>query len=188
MSIMSLANHFIVASPSIKNPDFKQAVIYVCEHQDQGSVGLIINQPIQKSIDIVFNQLHIERPQGQQNHTPLLLGGPTQPERGFVIHRPFGHWHSSLLLIPDDVMITTSNDIIRAIARNEGPRDVLVTLGYVAWANKHLEDEIIKEDSWLVVPFKSELLYDVPFENRWEAAGLSIGVQMKSLITDAGHA
>ena len=119
---------------------------------------------------------------------PLLFGGPIQPERGFVIHRPVGHWHSSLTLLPNDVAITTSNDIIRAIAHDEGPKDALVTMGYVAWLEHQLEDEIVKQGNWLVVPFKSELLYDVPFEHRWEAAGLSIGVHMNELILGAGHA
>ena len=118
---------------------------------------------------------------------PLLFGGPLQPERGFVIHRPFGKWQSSLALLPNDVTITTSNDIIRAIANDAGPKDVLVALGYVAWLENQLEQEIML-DSWVVVPFKSALLYDVPFEQRWEAAGMSIGIHMNELTLGAGHA
>jgi putative transcriptional regulator len=185
---MALTNHFLIAMPAIQNPDFARSVIYICEHHDQGTVGLIINRPMRQSLGIVFEQLKITPSVTEKNQMPLLFGGPVQPDRGFVIHRPLGHWNSSLALLPNDVTITTSNDIIRAIARDEGPKDVLVTLGYVAWFENQLEEEIIKQGSWLVAPFKSELLYDVPFERRWEVAGLSIGVHMNELISDAGHA
>lgn len=187
-SQMLLTNHLLIATPSIQNPDFAHTVIYVCEHHVQGTVGLIINRPMKYSIDIVFEQLNIVPTQTGQHKMPLLFGGPIQPERGFVIHRPCGHWNSSLALLPNDVTITTSNDIIRAIAHDAGPKDALVTLGYVAWLEHQLEDEIVKQGAWLVVPFKPELLYDVPFEDRWEAAGLSIGVHMNELVLGAGHA
>ncbi len=188
MSKMSLTNHLLVATPSIQNPDFTHSVIYICEHHAHGTVGLIINRPMKHSLGLVFEQLNIVPTYTEKNQMPLLFGGPIQPERGFVIHRPFGHWHSSLVLLPNDVAITTSNDIVRAIANGEGPKDVLVTLGYVAWLENQLEEEIIKQGSWLVVPFKPELLYDVPFEDRWEATALSIGVHMNELILGAGHA
>ncbi len=187
-SQMSLANQFLIAMPSVQNPDFAHSVIYICEHHVQGTVGLIINRPMQQSLGLVFDQLHIVPTHDEKNKLPLLFGGPMQPERGFVIHRPFGHWHSSLALLPDDVTITTSNDIIRAIAVDKGPKDVLVALGYVAWVENQLEDEIVKQNSWLVCPFDLGLLYDVPFERRWETAGLSIGVHMNELTLDAGHA
>ena len=188
LSQMSLTNHLLIATPSIQNPDFSHTVIYVCEHHAHGTVGLIINRPMKQSLGLVFEQLQIMPTQAVTNHLPLLFGGPIQPERGFVIHRPRGQWHSSLELLPNDVSITTSNDIIRAIAHDEGPKDALVTMGYVAWLDNQLEDEIINQGAWLVVPFKADLLYDVPFERRWEAAGLTIGVNMNELIMGAGHA
>ncbi len=117
---MSLANHLLVAMPSSKDVNFAQSVIYVCEHHVQGTVGLIINRPMQFDLNFVFNQLRIESTLPTAQHIPLLFGGPIQPERGFVIHRPFGHWRSSLSLLSDEVTITTSNDIIRAIAENKG--------------------------------------------------------------------
>lgn len=188
VSQMLLANHLLIATPSIQNSDFAHAVIYICEHHAQGTVGLIINRPMKHSMGLVFEQLHIAPLHVEKNKMPLMFGGPIQPERGFVIHRPFGHWNSSLALLPNEVTITTSNDIIRAIAQDAGPKDVLVTLGYVAWVENQLEDEIIKQGAWLIVPFKPELLYDVPFERRWEAAALSIGVHMNELVLGAGHA
>ena len=184
---MSLANQLLIAMPSIQAPTFMHTVIYVCEHHVQGTVGLIINRPMNQNLGLVFDQLHLESSRPEKNQMPLLFGGPIQSDRGFVIHRPFGHWQSSLELLPNDVTITTSNDIIRAIAQDAGPNDVLVTLGYVAWIENQLEKEII-DNAWLVCPFNAALLYDVPFERRWEAAGLSVGVNMNELTLGAGHA
>ncbi len=186
-SHMSLANHLLIASPLLHDAKLSHSVIYICEHHVQGTVGLIINHPMRQSLGLVFEQLQIEPIHAEINRRPLLFGGPVQPERGFVIHRPYGHWQSSIALLPNDVTITTSNDIIRAIARDTGPKDALVTMGYVGWNERQLEQEIML-DSWLVVPFKSALLYDVPFEQRWEAAGLSIGIHMNDLTFGAGHA
>lgn len=137
-------------------------------------------------MSIVFQQLAIEPIRIERNSEPLLFGGPIQPERGFVIHKQVGGWRSSLFL-QDEVTVTTSNDIIRAIAQDKGPKDVLVTLGYTAWLGDQLEKEVI-DNRWLVCPYKAELVYEVPFQNRWEYAGLSIGVKMNQLTSSAGHA
>ncbi len=182
----SLANHLLIAMPTLNDPNFSKSVIYVCEHQIQGTVGLIINRPMQFPLSLVFDQLDIEPVRVESNRTPLMFGGPLQPERGFVIHRPFGGWRSSLAL-RDGVTVTTSNDIIRAIAKDDGPKDVLVTLGYVGWGENQLDQEVI-DNVWLVCPYKPELLYDVPFEERWEYAGLTIGVKMNQLTSSIGHA
>ena len=121
-----------------------------------------------------------------QNQSPLLFGGPIQPERGFVIHRPSGEWQSSLLL-REGVTVTTSNDIIRAIAVNKGPQDVLVALGYTGWTEEQFEKEL-KDNLWLVCPFRAELLYEVPFAQRWEYAGKILGVKMNELSLFTGNA
>lgn len=184
--ISSLANHLLIAMPSLNDPNFERTVIYLCEHHEQGSVGLIINRPMQFPLGIVFQQLQIEPLQIEQNRLPLLFGGPIQPERGFVIHKQSGGWRSSLFL-QDEVTVTTSNDIIRAIAQNTGPKDVLVTLGYSGWVEEQLEKEVM-DNFWLVCPYKSEILYEVPFEDRWEYAGLTLGVKMNQLSSSAGHA
>ncbi len=182
----SLANHLLIAMPSLDDPNFKHSVVYMCEHHVQGSVGLIINRPMEFPLGFVFDQLQIQPSQTEKNQIPLLFGGPVQPDRGFVIHRPFGTWKSSLAL-QDNVTVTTSNDIIRAIADDTGPKDALVTLGYALWSSNQLEQEMM-DNVWLVCPAKSELLYDVPFEERWMQAGLSIGVDMRKLTSDPGHA
>ncbi len=182
----SLANHLLIAMPSLADPNFEHSVIYICEHHIQGTVGLIINKRMQFPLGLVFEQMKIESPSNEQNQMPLLYGGPVQPERGFVIHRPIGGWRSSLSL-RDDVTVTTSSDILRAIAANTGPKDVLVTLGYSGWGGNQLEQEVLA-DVWLVCPYSAEILYEVPFSERWEYAGLTIGVKMSQLTHHAGHA
>jgi putative transcriptional regulator len=184
--ITSLANHLLIAMPGLTDPNFDRSVIYVCENQEQGSVGLIINRPMTYPLGFVFEQLNIEPINVEKNSLPLLFGGPVQPERGFVIHRPLGGWRSSLS-ITDEVTVTTSNDIIRAIATDTGPKDVLVTLGYAGWGEHQLEKEVL-DNVWLVCPYKPELLYEVPFPDRWRYAASLIGVDINLLCSDAGHA
>jgi putative transcriptional regulator len=183
--IGSFSNMMLVATPAMSDPNFYHSVIYICEHQPEGAVGLIINRPMEFPISMIFEQLQIQ-PKGQHlSSRPLLFGGPIQPERGFVIHKQLGPWQSSLNL-RDGVSITTSNDIIRAIALDKGPQDLLVTLGFTGWGSQQLEEEI-KKDSWLICPFTSELLYDVPFEKRWLYAGSLLGVDMNQLCSQSGH-
>lgn len=182
----SFANQLLIAMPSMADPNFAHAVVYVCENQPQGSVGLIINKPSTFPMSFIFRQLNIEPMQIKLNERPILLGGPIQPERGFVIHKQAGGWSSSLVL-RENVIITTSNDIIRAMAVDAGPQDSLVTLGYTGWSEHQLETEIMN-DSWLVCPFSSELLYEIPFEKRWHYAGGLLGVDMNKLSSHSGHA
>lgn len=184
--IGSFSNMLLVAMPSMADPNFNHTVIYVCEHQSEGAVGLIINRPMEFPISMIFEQLQIEPSKEKISTRPLLFGGPIQPERGFVIHKQLGSWQSSLNL-RDGVSITTSNDIIRAIALDEGPRDLLVALGFAGWSAQQLEEEI-KKDAWLICPFKPELLYDVPFEKRWFYAGSLLGIDMNNISGQSGHA
>lgn len=182
----SLANHLLIAMPSMTDPNFQRAVIYVCENHIQGTVGLIINRPMEYPLSLVFDQMQIQPARKEKSLEPLMYGGPVQPERGFVIHRPTGVWRSSLSL-REDVTVTTSNDIIRSIAADTGPEDALITLGYAGWGERQLEQEVM-ENVWLVCAYRAEILYDVPFKDRWEYAGLTLGVKMGQLSSDAGHA
>lgn len=182
----SFANLFLIAMPGMADPNYSRSVIYICEHHTEGTVGLMINRPMPFSLGVVFDELKIESIHLPSRARPLLFGGPLQPERGFVIHRPFGEWRSSLKL-QEGVTITTSNDIIRAMAAEKGPSDALVTLGFSAWNMQQLEQEI-GENKWLVCPYKPELLYEVPFEKRWEYAGSLIGVNMNLITSGSGHA
>ena len=185
-STAALRGALLVAMPSLHGSPYERSVVYVCEHQPEGAVGLIINHPLPYPLGFMFDQLNIESKSAMQKDSPLLFGGPMQPERGFVIHRPIGEWRSSMLL-SDDVAITTSNDIIRAIAIDKGPEDALVALGFVAWSPGQLDKEV--EDKWLVCPYDTKLLYDTPFEDRWKLTALAIGVDLDQLIeTGKGHA
>jgi len=184
---MSLANHFLVAMPSQDNLIFSKSVIYVCDYHQLGTVGLIINRPTDFSIRLLIYTLNLDIDPSLTLDKPLLFGGPQQPERGFVIHRPFGNWNSSLLLLNNQVTVTTSSDIIGSLLKGLGPKDALVTLGYVGWNSSQLEREII-DNRWLVCPFTPEILYDVPFEKRWKETALTIGVHMEQLISGGGHA
>ncbi len=185
-TVLTLRGHLLVAMPSLHGQGFEHAVIYVCEHQMHGSVGLIINKPLIYPVSSVFDQLKIESSSLTQKERPLLFGGPMQTERGFVMHRPSGHWRSSLL-IDDDVTITTSNDIIHALARDEGPKDAFVMLGFVGWDSTQLQKEILN-DAWLVCPCKPEILYDLSYEKRWEQTAALLGVHMNQIIENGGHA
>lgn len=186
MSTASLANHFLVAMPNLHDPSFRHAVVYVCEHQPDGAVGLIVNHPMEYPMKMVFDQLKIPSEESVMRESPVMFGGPVQPERGFVIHRPQGNWRSSLLL-QQDVTVTTSNDIIRAIAGKDGPKDVLVALGFAGWSEKQLDEEILA-NSWLVCPYNSELMYEVPYDKRWEYAGSILGIRINELGSQIGHA
>ena len=184
---MFLENHFLIAMPNLDDIVFFQSVIYVCEHKKNGSVGLMVNRPMRYSLEMVFNQLNIVMKSKERINEPLLFGGPLQPNRGFVIHRPSGTWKSSLSMRSPELAITTSNDILVSIANNTGPKEAMVALGYVGWSAEKLEQEIIN-NAWLICPFKPEILYDVPFEQRWLAAGRSLGVDMESIVSKEGHA
>ncbi len=184
---MSLANHFLVAMPSLNDIIFSQAVIYICEHHEKGSVGMIVNRPTGHPASMIFDQIGISPNKDASKYLPLLFGGPIQADRGFVIHRPTGHWQSSLILVQDEVTITTSNDIVRSIANNEGPKDALIVMGYLGWDQRELEREVMKDNMWMVCPYHAELLYDIPFAERWKAAAMTLGVNMDNL-TGSGHA
>ncbi len=184
---MSLANHFLVATPAQNDLIFAESVIYICDYHELGTVGLIVNRPTEFSVNLLLDTLDIDQVPTMIQEKPLMFGGPLQPERGFVIHRPVGHWRSSLLLLKDEVTVTTSSDIISSILKGNGPEDALVALGYVGWDSAQLEKEII-DNRWLVCPFKAELLYDVPFDRRWKEAALTIGVHMEQMISGGGHA
>lgn len=183
--MMPLTHQLLIAAPTVDLDPFSQTVVYVCQHELRGSFGLIINQPLPYSMNLVFDNLQVTPKNESLKYKPLMFGGPMEKERGFVLHRPFGEWRSSRI-INEKVTITTSNDIIRALAANQGPKDSLVALGFVAWDTLQLEQEV-RDTNWLVCPFAEKLIYDVPYKDRWYEAGLTMGVDMNHLITRPGH-
>jgi putative transcriptional regulator len=186
-----LTNYFLIAMPAMMDPFFHHAVIYVCEHNADGAMGIIINHPTDITLADVLE--HMEIPLGDPRHTfsaPVLAGGPVRQERGFVIHRPAGEWQASLTL-QEDIAVTTSRDILIALLHGSGPSDYLVALGYASWNAGMLEKEIANND-WLTLPVKPELLFKEPYADRWKTAGKLLGIdfdyQQNYLSDEAGHA
>jgi putative transcriptional regulator len=186
-----LTNHFLIAMPGITDTYFSRSVVYICEHNHRGAVGIIVNQPLQslranlseilkKFLDGITdaNELY--------DDCPILCGGPIHPERGFVLHRPDTEWQSSFKL-SSEVCITASNDILQAIARQKGPKKFIFSLGYSCWIPGQIEKEII-DNMWLIVPATSSILFDVPLHERWRTAMNSLGVDVQKLVCRGGCA
>jgi len=181
-----LNNHFLIAMPALEDPNFFHSVTYICEHNDQGAMGLVINQPLDIALSEVLTHMSIEISDNDMNFTPVYLGGPVQPERGFVLHEPLGHW-DSMLEITDSVGITTSRDILQAINDGKGPGRSLVALGYAGWAAGQLEQELV-DNTWLTCPAETAIIFDTPTEKRWAAAAASLGIDINTLSDNCGHA
>lgn len=184
----SLQNHFLIATPGMQDPNFVRSVVYICEHSPEGAMGIIVNTPLQLELGDVLDNMNIKTLDQKILHTPVLAGGPIQQERGFVIHRlDKNHsWESSLAL-NTQISITTSKDILEAIADQKGPDDLIIALGYAGWESGQLEKEIA-QNSWLCGPADPNILFNIPIEQRWRAAGALLGIDMDNLSYDVGHA
>lgn len=183
----SLKDHFLIAMPSMADPNFIHSVIYICEHSPEGAMGIVINVPSNIYLGDVLQNMNIATNDKKLADTPVLAGGPIQQERGFVIHRHSpDKWESSLALT-QQISITTSKDILYAIANHKGPKDMIIALGYAGWDSGQLEKEIA-QNTWLCGPASPQVLFDIPPENRWRAAGALLGVDMDCLSSEVGHA
>jgi putative transcriptional regulator len=183
----SLRDHFLIAMPGMADPIFTHSVIYICEHSPEGAMGIVVNLPLNIHLGDVLNNMNIKTDDQHLSSMPVLAGGPIQQERGFVIHRASKHkWESSLNLT-SNLSITTSKDILQAIAEHKGPKDVIVALGYACWESGQLEKEIA-QNTWLCGPADLQVLFDIPPENRWRAAGALLGIDMDHLSSQVGHA
>lgn len=186
MNMESLVGQFLISMPALQDGLFARSLVYLCQHDDRGAVGFIINKPMKKiSIQTVLEQLGIEA-SGAELNTVLLSGGPVQPERGFVIHPANQVWRSTFEPSPG-IAVTTSLDILEAIGRGEGPNQTLLALGYAGWEPGQLEDEI-KANAWLTCDFDKRLLFETEFEDRWRLAAGSFGFNFETMVTEAGHA
>ncbi len=190
---MTLKNQFLIATPAMQDPFFKKSVIYICEHNESGASGLIINHPIRCPLAFVFEQMDIEITVPALGEANLMIGGPVHQEHGFVMHRDTGErWRSSLKM-QNGLCVTTSQDILKAIAVGNGPKSMLFVLGYSSWDAGQIEQELIQDDVWWTYPADDcSLLFDVPVEKRWETLMLKIGVNVNSnvnqYISNIGHA
>jgi putative transcriptional regulator len=184
--IVSLKNSLIVAMPTLLSPFFYRAVVYMCEHTAEGAMGIIINHPLGITIDDILKQLHYQVKDPRLKELPVLCGGPVQTERGFVIHRSGMKWGGSVEL-QEGIYITSSREILEAMAEQKGPEQLLVALGYAGWGAGQLEHEFV-ENSWIPVKADPAIIFQLPFEKRWEAAGAILGIDFNCISNQVGHA
>jgi putative transcriptional regulator len=181
-----LTNQFLIAMPGLEDPNFFHSVTYICEHNEEGALGLVINRPLDMQLAEILRHVHLENAEPEAQQIPVHLGGPVQQDRGFVLHEPLGDWDATLK-VTDRIGITSSVDILEAIAGNQGPERSLIALGYAGWGAGQLEREIA-ENAWLSGPADPEILFNTPDEQRWRAAAASLGVDLDLLSGEAGHA
>jgi putative transcriptional regulator len=182
----SLANHFLIAIPSMLDPNFSRGVTLLCQHGEDGAMGILVNRLSEYTIGEVLSQMGVNTADDALAASPVLLGGPVQPDRGFVLHDGDDHWESSLR-ISERLCVTTSRDILVAMAEGSGPGRSLLALGYAGWTAGQLESEL-QEDAWLTVPVSEGILFETPIEQRWQTAARLMGVDMDRLAGYSGRA
>lgn len=182
-------NQLLIATPSLRDPNFHQAVIYLCEHNEDGAMGLIINKPSPMKLGEILQQLKIEAASKEIEQHPVLIGGPLQQDQGFVIHTQ--HLpetdENDKDVIQDNLTVSSTRDVLAAFAKGKGPKKILIILGHAAWDAGQLEQELA-ENAWIVTPTDSDILLNVPFNQRWRAAAALIGLDIDRLSSETGHA
>ncbi len=186
VSSVNLTHHFLIAMPNMADPNFSRTLTFICEHNDNGALGLVVNRPIDLTLAGLFERLDLSLASSGLGESPVFFGGPVQSDRGFVLHTPVGAW-TSTLPVREQLGLTTSRDILEAVSRGAGPERLLVTLGYAGWAPGQLEQEIV-QNAWLTVEAKEEILFEVPPEARLDAAMGLLGIDFAKLHDGAGHA
>lgn len=182
----SLTNRFLIAMPSLADPHFHGTVTYICEHGPRGAMGIVINRPLEITLGEVLMHMNIETAEAAVASRPVYMGGPVQSDRGFVMHNPAGRW-DSMLRISDELGITTSKDILENIAAGNGPKQSLVALGYAGWDAGQLEQELA-DNAWLCGPPDNRIIFDTPWQQRWEAAAALMGIDLNQISDQIGHA
>jgi putative transcriptional regulator len=182
----SLSNHFLIAMPGMADPYFAKTLTLICEHSDKGAIGVVVNKPIDLTLASLFGEINIALEDAVLRETNVLFGGPVLMDRGFVLHQPLGEW-SSTLKVNDELGLTTSKDILEAIAAGRGPSRVLVTLGYAGWGPGQLEDEVAR-NGWLCVDANADVVFTLPPPERLAAAMALLGLNYGNLSNVAGHA
>ncbi len=186
MQQLNLSNHFLIAMPAMADPFFAKSLTYVCEHNEQGALGIVVNRPINLTLSELFAQIQLPLNPAELQDMPVHFGGPVQTDRGFVLHEPAGKWQSTLA-ISDRIGLTTSKDILQAVGEGQGPHNLLVTLGYAGWSQGQLEEEL-SQNAWLTVAANDQILFGMSAEERLPAALALLGIDYASLSEDAGHA
>lgn len=185
-TVESLSNHFLIAMPALSDPNFHHTATFLCEHNDDGALGLVINRPTDLHLGDILEHMEIEAVHSETSQQAIYMGGPVQNDRGFVLHEPLGNWEATLK-VTDTTGITSSRDILEAIALGEGPEKTFITLGYAGWGAGQLEQELAA-NAWLNGPANTRIVFETPCEQRWEAAAALIGIDLNLISGDAGHA
>lgn len=188
---MNLTGHFLIAMPAMQDPYFSKSVTFICTHNEEGAMGVVINKPLQLTLDNLFEQIELSCDHATVGQKPVFFGGPVQTERGFVLHSPHQEYNATVH-INDAVALTTSKDILEALVDNTGPKKILVALGYAGWTSGQLEEEVAK-NAWLSLqPSETQafqqLIFDLPYDEKLEVAMAMLGVNFASLSEVAGHA
>ena len=193
---IDLTNQFLIAMPGLADDNFAGSVIYLCEHTERGALGLVINKPSDIKLGKLFEKVELLLDRAELADQPVYLGGPVQTERGFVLHESGdddaadidadGARYNSSLRIPGGLAMTTSKDVLEALASGAGPKRVLVTLGYAGWGAGQLENEIAR-NGWITVNAKPELIFETPIEQRYNSALGLLGIDPGMLVSEAGH-
>ncbi len=187
---LDLSDHFLIAMPAMLDPIFGGAVVYLCEHNANGALGVIINKATDMTVDVLLNRidlmLEIAPDLPPVEKTPVMYGGPVQADRGFVLHAPRGDF-TSTMPVTSEIALTTSKDILEAVALGSGPQKMLVSLGCSGWGAGQLEEEIVR-NGWLTVRADPNIMFDLPLEQRFFAAIKLLGIDPMMLSSEAGHA
>jgi len=182
---MDLTNQFLIAMPGLHDPLFQKSVTYICQHNKEGSLGITINRPINMSLADLFAHMEIKLEKDQIANYPVFAGGPVEPNQGFVLHSSDKTWQYSLS-INKDFILSSSKDVLQAIAVGDGPKHFLVALGYAGWGEGQLEKEIIA-NSWLNCQANKDILFDLNSNKRWHAAAQLMGVDINLISSETGH-
>lgn len=187
---IDLTNQFLIAMPNMRDDNFSGAVVFLCEHNDNGALGLVINRPTDINLKNLFEKVDLTLERDDLAAAPVFFGGPVQTERGFVLHDSLdaeGGHYSSTLKITGGLEMTTSRDVLEALSNGAGPKRVFITLGYSGWSAGQLEDEISR-NGWLTVQAQPDIIFDTPVEQRYDKALSLLGVDRNFLMGEAGHA
>ena len=183
---LNLTDHFLIAMPAMEDPYFAKSLIYIAEHNDQGALGIIVNRPVDMNLAALLEKIDVPCDAQELGNLPVYFGGPVQTDRGFVLHRPIGEWQSTLT-VNDHTGLTSSRDVLQAVARVGEPHQVLVSLGYSGWGGGQLEHEL-GQNAWLTVPADMRIVFDLPVADRYDAAIRLLGIEPSALFGSAGHA
>ncbi|RBW47751.1 YqgE/AlgH family protein [Psychromonas sp. B3M02] len=186
--VASLKNHFLIAMPSLTDPYFKQSVVYLCEHDELGAMGFIINYPVKLTVqELLKNAESIDHVPEPPLKNPVFLGGPLDMDRGFVLHSPINDNNVQSTVLNEHLMMSNSNTVLSSLGTAAEPAKYMVTLGYASWDSGQLEEEMNK-NQWLTINFENDIIFNTPAEQRWASSLQRLGVDPLQLSSDIGHA